>query len=88
MIVSPDGTINRYLLGLAPISRDLRLALVSADAGRLGSPVDRLLLRCYHFDPQNGRYSFAVMRVIQVLGMLFLVVLVIYIALAQRRRAP
>lgn len=68
VVVSPGGRISRYLFGLRPRSSDLRLALLDAGQGRLGSPVDQILLRCYRFNPQTGQYSLAVMNVLRVAG--------------------
>ena len=57
MIATPDGRISRYLYGVDYAPRDLRLALVEASAGKIGSPVDELLLFCYHYDPATGKYG-------------------------------
>lgn len=68
VIVAPGGRISRYLFGLRPQSSDLRLALLDAGQGKLGSPVDQILLRCFRFDPETGQYSLAVMNVLRVAG--------------------
>jgi len=65
-IVSADGKINRYILGLDFSARDMRLALVDTAEGRIGSVVDQILLRCYHYDPSTGRYGFAIMTSLRV----------------------
>lgn len=85
VVVASGGPISRYLLRLDPAQPDLRLALVDAGRGRLGSPVDQLLLRCYHFDPQNGRYSFAVVRLLQIAGGLSVLALLALIVGLRRR---
>jgi len=85
VVVASGGPISRYLLRLEPSQPDLRLALVDAGQGRLGSPVDQLLLRCYHFDPQNGRYSFAAVRLLQIAGGLFVLALVALVVGLRRR---
>lgn len=87
VVIAPDGKINRYLLGLRPSARDLRLALVAASEGRLGSVLQKTLLRCYHFDPETGQYNLAVMRLLQVLGVVFLFALAVMLVYLQRRRA-
>ena len=56
-MLTPDGRLARYLFGIEYGPRDLRLALVEASAGRIGTPVDALLLYCYHYDPMTGRYG-------------------------------
>ena len=57
MITTADGRISRYLYGVDYAPRDLRLSLVEAAEGKIGSPVDELLLFCYHYDPATGRYG-------------------------------
>jgi protein SCO1/2 len=46
----------------------LRLAIVEASSGKIGSPVDSLLLYCYHYDPMTGRYGFVIMRAMRIAG--------------------
>jgi protein SCO1/2 len=68
MVATPDGKLSKYLYGIDYAPRDVRLALVEASAGRIGSPVDRMLLFCYHYDPSTGKYTLAVMNIVRVLG--------------------
>ncbi|MGE3176468.1 MAG: SCO family protein [Vicinamibacterales bacterium] len=68
IVVTPDGRPARYLFGIEYGPRDLRLALVEASEGKIGSPVDALLLYCYHYDPMTGRYGLLVMRLLRVAG--------------------
>jgi protein SCO1/2 len=56
-VLTPDGRLSRWLYGLAPDPQDLKLALTEAGEGRLGSWRDQLLLLCYHYDPETGRYT-------------------------------
>jgi protein SCO1/2 len=56
MVLTPDGRVSRYLYGLQYRSRDMRLALAEASAGRLGSFGDKLLLFCFHYDPVAQSY--------------------------------
>src|SRR5262245_22207007 len=62
IVLTPEGHLARYLFGIEYGPRDLRFALVEASAGKVGSPVDSLLLYCYHYDPMTGRYGLMVMR--------------------------
>ena len=57
IVLTPDGRMARYLFGIEYGPRDLRLAIVEASSGKVGSPVDALLLYCYHYDPMTGRYG-------------------------------
>ena len=66
IVVTPDGRPARYLFGLEYGPRDVRLALVEASEGKVGSPVDTFLLYCFHYDPMTGRYGFLVMRAIRI----------------------
>jgi protein SCO1/2 len=91
IVVTPDGRLARYLFGIDYGPRDLRLALVEASAGRVGSAVDSLLLYCYHYDPMTGRYGLIVMRVLRVGGVATVLVLGAFIAAMirlERRRTP
>jgi protein SCO1 len=68
MVLTPDGRLARYLFGIEYGPRDLRYAIVEASNGKVGSAVDTLLLYCYHYDPANGRYNVAIMRLIRAAG--------------------
>ena len=68
MIATPDGHLSRYMLGVDYPPRDLRLSLVEASAGKIGSPVDQLLLFCYHYDPLTGKYGVAIMNATRAAG--------------------
>ncbi len=65
MVATPGGRLSHYLYGVVYPSRDVRLALVEASAGRIGSPVDQLMLFCFHYDPVAGKFSAAVLRLVQ-----------------------
>ena len=75
MVLTPEGKIAQYYYGVEYPPKDLRLGLVEAGAGRIGNVVDQLLLYCYHYDPEQGKYSATIMRVLRLAGvatMLFL----------------
>jgi protein SCO1/2 len=79
MIMTPGGTVARYLLGVGFRPLDLRLGLTEAARGRISSPVADLLLLCYCYDPGTGRYSFAIRNTTRalcaatVLGLAFMI---------------
>jgi protein SCO1/2 len=75
LIATPDGKISRYLYGIVFSPRDLRMALSEASSGKIGSPVDKLLLFCYHYDALTGKYSLLVMRVLKMAGGLTLLLI-------------
>lgn len=69
IILTPSGKIARYFYGLNYAKQDLRLGLVDAGAGKVGSPIDQLVLRCFHYDPETGKYGIVVRRVMQIAGL-------------------
>jgi protein SCO1 len=70
MLLTPDGKVSRYFYGVSYPQRDLRLGLEEASQGKIGSPVDQILLFCYHYDPHTGKYGLVISRAIQLGGML------------------
>lgn len=64
-VLAPDGRIARYLYGLPDSARDLRLALVEAAGGRVGTSQDKLLLACFRYDPSTRRYGWAMSAILQ-----------------------
>ena len=85
MVVTPDGRLSHYFYGIEYGPRDLRLALIDAADRKIGSPVDQLLLACFHYDPKSGKYSLAVMRLVQGAGILTVVGIGLTILLLRRR---
>ena len=67
-ILTPTGTVSRYLFGIRFLVRDLKLGVVEASEGRVGSVVDQLLLFCFHYDREAGAYGFAVMSAVRAGG--------------------
>ncbi len=68
IILTPGGRIARYIYGTDYDPRDLRLALVEASHGKIATPLDQLMLICYHYDPANGRYSSLILDLTRVGG--------------------
>jgi protein SCO1/2 len=68
MVLTPQGKIAQYYYGIEYPPKDLRLALVEASQNRIGNVVDELLLYCYHYDPEQGKYSATIMRVLRLMG--------------------
>ncbi|HVH26255.1 MAG TPA: SCO family protein [Vicinamibacterales bacterium] len=85
IVLTPDGRLARYLFGIEYGPRDLRLALVEASAGRVGSAVDAILLYCYHYDPLTGRYGLLVRRVMRIAGAATVLALALFIVVMLRR---
>lgn len=80
MLATPEGKLARYFYGIEYSPKDLRLGIVEASANKVGSPVDMLLLYCFHYDPSSGKYGLAIMNVVRfggvvtVIGIIFLVI--------------
>jgi protein SCO1/2 len=85
VVLTPGGKVARYLYGIEYAPRDLRLALVEASAGKIGSRVDQALLYCFHYDPAAGKYSLIVMRLVRVLGTATLAALAAFLFVNFRR---
>jgi protein SCO1/2 len=88
MVATPQGKLSHYFYGIDYAPRDLRLALVEASEGKVGSPVDSLILFCYHYDPASGRFApvMGVLRAAGVLTVFGVVGLVAYLIRKTRRR--
>jgi protein SCO1/2 len=68
VVATPQGRLSRYYYGIEFAPPDLRLGLVESSAGRIGSPVDQVLLLCYHYDPLTGKYGLAISFVLRAAG--------------------
>ena len=68
-IVTPEGKLAQYYMGVEYSPKDLRLGLAEASSNRIGSPVDNILTYCYHYDPQTNKHSLIVARVVQLGGL-------------------
>jgi protein SCO1/2 len=85
-VLTPEGRVSRYLFGIDYGATDLRLAVVDAAGGRIGSVIDQTLLFCYHYDPSTGRYSLAIMSLVRIGGVLTLAGIGLSIGLTLRRQ--
>ena len=85
MVTTAAGRVSRYIYGFEYKARDLRLALVEASANKIGSPVDQILLLCYHYDPATGKYSGAAMNVVRAGGIATVLTLAGFIIIMLRR---
>lgn len=66
VMATPQGRVARYLYTTEPAPKDLRLSLVEASAGRLGTVADQVLLYCFHYDASTGRYTLLTMRLVRI----------------------
>src|SRR5258708_40005002 len=81
MVLTNEGKLARYFYGVEYPPRDLRLGLVEASQNKIGTPVDVLMLYCYHYDPATGKYGAIVMNIVRVAGgmTIFLIVWMILV---------
>jgi protein SCO1 len=85
MILTPDGRISRYFYGVEYPGRDMRLGLVDASAGKIGTPIDHVLLFCYQYDPSSATYSAAILKIVRLAGIATVLGIVMAILIFRRR---
>ena len=85
MILTPEGRISRYFYGVEYAPRDVRLGLVEASANKIGTPVDEVLLFCFHYDPGTGKYGAIAINLLRGAGAVFVLVCGAFLLLAWRR---
>jgi len=85
LLLTPDGRISRYFFGVEYPPSHVRLGLVDASSGKIGTPVDHLLLFCYQYDPTKARYSATVLTVIRMGGVVTLFCLALGFVIFRRR---
>jgi len=85
LLLTPDGRISRYFYGVEYPSRDVRLGLVDASAGKIGTPIDHLLLYCFEYDPSSAHYSATILRIIRLGGIVTILVMIAGFLIFRRR---
>jgi protein SCO1 len=75
MVLTPQGRISRYLYGVDFPPKDLRLALVEASQEKIGNPVDAVLLYCYHYNPETGKYGAVIGNILRLAGALTILII-------------
>ncbi|MBV8882331.1 MAG: SCO family protein, partial [Planctomycetaceae bacterium] len=86
ILLTPEGAISRYLFGISYPKRELRLSLVEASAGTIGTKTDQFLLLCMSYDPATGKYGLAIVRLLRAAALLTLAGLGLLIVRLSRRR--
>lgn len=84
-LLTPQGRIAQYYLGVEYSPKDLLLGLIDASGNKIGSPVANILTYCYHYDPQTNRHSLLVARIVQLGGMITLLTLGTFLFVMFRR---
>jgi len=85
LLLTPDGRISRYFFGVEYPASNVRLGLVDASAGKIGTPVDHLLLFCYQYDPTKARYSATILTVMRMGAVVTLFCMVLGFVIFRRR---
>jgi protein SCO1/2 len=84
MILTPQGKLSRYFYGVEYAPRDVRLGLVEASQNKIGTPVDQVLLFCYHYDPGSGKYGAIAMNMVRLGGATFVLICSVFLFVAWR----
>ena len=87
VVVTPEGVVSRYFFGIDYPPKELQLELERARAGRVGSPIGKLLLLCYDYDAATGKYTLSILRVMRVLGTATAMTLAGFVFVMIRREA-
>lgn len=91
MILTAEGKVSRYFYGIEYHERDMRLGLVEASNGKIGTPVDELLLLCCQYDPHTGRYGVLIARILKAAGALTILIIgtaIFFLARSERHALP
>ena len=84
-VLTPEGVVSRVLFGIEFAPRDVRLSLVEASSGTIGTPIDQVLLRCFYYDPTRGKYGLAILALVRTFGALTVTLLGIFVVRSLRR---
>ena len=84
-LLTPSGTIARYFYGIEYSPRDLRLGIVEASAERIGSPIDSVLLLCYHYDPATGKYGATAITMVRIGAVMTMIGFAAFLVVSLRR---
>ena len=85
MIVSPKGTVSHYFFGIEYPSEDIRLAVIESSEEKLGNVFDQIMLYCFNYDPEQGRYGVAIMNAMRVAGLVTLLAMGSFMVVMIRR---
>jgi protein SCO1/2 len=84
-VLTPKGVVSRYFYGIEYSPRDLRLGLIEASEERIGTPVDDVLLLCFHYDPATGKYGATALGLVRIGAVLTLVAFLTFLVVSLRR---
>jgi len=84
-LLTPTGVLAKYFYGIEFSARDLRLGIIEASSERLGTPIDDVLLLCYHYDPATGAYGAAVLTMVRLGGVATMLAFGVFLTVSLRR---
>jgi protein SCO1/2 len=84
-LLTPKGVIARYFYGIEFSARDIRLGIVEASEERIGSPIDSVLLLCYHYDPATGKYGAAALTMVRIGAVATMIAFAAFLFVSLRR---
>ena len=84
-VLTPGGRVSRYFFGIEYAPKDLRLGVIEAADGRIGTPIDQILLYCFHYDPKSGKYGATIVNIVRLAGGATVLALALSIVLLSRR---
>ena len=84
MVLTPQGRISRYFYGVDFPPKDLRMGLVEASQGKIGNAVDAVLLYCYHYDPETGKYGAMVANILRLAAAVTILIMGIFLFILWR----
>jgi protein SCO1/2 len=85
MVATPEGRLSHYFYGINYQKQDIRLSLVESSHMKIGTPVDQILLFCYHYDPTKGTYGLAIVNALRIAGSATVVALGMFLFVSLRR---
>jgi protein SCO1 len=88
MILTPEGKIAQYYYGVEYAPKDLRLGLIQASDHKIGNVVDEVLLYCYHYDPNTGKYGATIFTILRLSGAATILVMGVFLGILIRRGSP
>lgn len=86
-VLTPEGRLSRYLSGVRPAARTLRLSMVEASQGQVGSALDQFILTCFHYDAEAGKYAPAALKLMRLGGAVTVVIVAVMLAVFWARES-
>jgi protein SCO1/2 len=87
MLLTPEGRLAQYYYGIEYAPRDIQFGLIESSQGKIGNVVDKLLLYCYHYDPERGKYGAVVFNILRISALATVLVLGGFMIVMFRRDA-